>query len=80
LRFVRAASQGGIEIGFDADIAQLIAAQTVVGAASLQTSQEDLFSPGPIPTIKYLSFLLPSQLEFTYYGYRMASKALKCEW
>lgn len=35
LRFIRAASQGGIEIGFDADIAQLIAAQTVKGAASL---------------------------------------------
>ena len=43
LRFVRAASQGGIEIGFDADIAQLIAAQTVVGAASL------LFSTGKHP-------------------------------
>ncbi|HKJ30336.1 MAG TPA: pyrroline-5-carboxylate reductase [Balneolales bacterium] len=35
LRFIRAASQGGIEIGFDSDIAQLIAAQTVKGAASL---------------------------------------------
>ena len=35
LRFVRAASQGGIEIGFGADIAQLIAAQTVKGAAAL---------------------------------------------
>jgi len=43
LRFVRAASQGGIEIGFDSDIAQLIAAQTVVGAASL------LFSTGKHP-------------------------------
>ena len=38
LRFIRAASQGGIEIGFDADIAQLIASQTVVGAASLLLS------------------------------------------
>ncbi len=35
LRFIRAASQGGIEIGFPAEIAQLIAAQTVKGAASL---------------------------------------------
>lgn len=35
LRFIRAASQGGIEIGFNAEIAQLIAAQTVRGAASL---------------------------------------------
>ena len=35
LRFIRAASQGGIEIGFDAKTAQLIAAQTVNGAASL---------------------------------------------
>ena len=35
MRFVRAASQGGIEIGFDAETAQLIAAQTVLGAASL---------------------------------------------
>jgi len=35
LRFIRAASQGGIEIGFDAQTAQLIASQTVKGAASL---------------------------------------------
>ena len=35
LRYIRAASQGGIEIGFDARTAQLIAAQTVKGAASL---------------------------------------------
>ena len=35
LRFIRAASQGGIEIGFDANIAQLIATQTVKGAATL---------------------------------------------
>lgn len=35
MRFIRAASQGGVEIGFDSDVAQLIAAQTVKGAASL---------------------------------------------
>jgi len=35
LRYIRAASQGGIEIGFDAATAQLVAAQTVKGAASL---------------------------------------------
>ncbi len=35
MRFIRAQSQGGIEIGFNADIAQIIAAQTVKGAASL---------------------------------------------
>ena len=35
MRFIRAESQGGIEIGFNAEIAQLIAAQTVRGAASL---------------------------------------------
>jgi pyrroline-5-carboxylate reductase len=35
MRFIRAASQGGIEIGFSADTAQFIAAQTVKGAASL---------------------------------------------
>ena len=35
LRFIRAASQGGIEVGFHADEAQLIAAQTAKGAASL---------------------------------------------
>ena len=35
MRFIRAASQGGIEIGFGADVAQFIAAQTVKGAASL---------------------------------------------
>ncbi len=35
LRFIRAASQGGIEIGFDAATAQTIASQTVKGAASL---------------------------------------------
>lgn len=35
LRFIRAASQGGIQIGFGAEISQLIASQTVKGAASL---------------------------------------------
>jgi pyrroline-5-carboxylate reductase len=35
LRFIRAASQGGIEIGFDAITAHTIAAQTVRGAADL---------------------------------------------
>jgi pyrroline-5-carboxylate reductase len=35
LRFIRAASQGGIEIGFDSATAQLIASQTVRGAAGL---------------------------------------------
>ncbi len=35
LRYIRAASQGGIEIGFDAKTAQLIAAQVVKGAAGL---------------------------------------------
>ncbi len=35
LRFVRAATQGGIEIGFGADLALRIASQTVKGAADL---------------------------------------------
>lgn len=35
LRFIRAAIQGGIEIGFDAKTANLIAAQTVKGSAEL---------------------------------------------
>ncbi|MDQ2657082.1 MAG: pyrroline-5-carboxylate reductase [Bacteroidota bacterium] len=35
LRFIRAAMQGGIEIGFDARTANLISAQTVKGAAEL---------------------------------------------
>lgn len=35
MRFIRAASQGGIEIGFSAEVSQLIAAQTAKGAASL---------------------------------------------
>lgn len=35
LRFIRAAIQGGVEIGFGADVAQKIVAQTVKGAAEL---------------------------------------------
>ncbi|MBN2013118.1 pyrroline-5-carboxylate reductase [candidate division KSB1 bacterium] len=39
LRAIRAASQGGIEIGFHADVALKIAAQTAKGAASLVLSE-----------------------------------------
>jgi pyrroline-5-carboxylate reductase len=35
LRFIRAATQGGIEIGFSAELSQFIVSQTVKGAASL---------------------------------------------
>lgn len=35
MRYVRAATQGGIQMGFDADEAQLIATQTAKGAATL---------------------------------------------
>jgi len=35
LRFMRAMSQGGIEIGFNSEMSQLITAQTIKGAASL---------------------------------------------
>jgi pyrroline-5-carboxylate reductase len=35
LRYIRAAMQGGIEIGFGAELAQLITAQTVKGATEL---------------------------------------------
>lgn len=35
LRYIRAASQGGIEVGFHAEEAQLIASQTALGASSL---------------------------------------------
>ena len=35
LRFLRASIQGGIEIGFHAEMAQLIASQTILGAAKL---------------------------------------------
>jgi len=38
MRFIRAASQGGIEIGFDSEIAQFISAQTLRGATSLLSS------------------------------------------
>ena len=41
LRFIRAATQGGIEIGFDAKTAELIASQTVKGAASLILQEEN---------------------------------------
>jgi pyrroline-5-carboxylate reductase len=35
MRYIRANIQGGIEIGFDANTANLIAAQTIKGAAEL---------------------------------------------
>jgi len=35
LRFMRAAMQGGVEIGFSADVAQFITAQTMKGASEL---------------------------------------------
>jgi pyrroline-5-carboxylate reductase len=35
LRYIRAAMQGGVEIGFGAELAQFITAQTVMGAAKL---------------------------------------------
>lgn len=41
LRSIRAASQGGIEIGFHADDALLMTAQTAKGAASLLLNSED---------------------------------------
>jgi len=41
LRFIRAASQGGIEVGFHAEEAQLIAAQTARGAAALLLETDD---------------------------------------
>ncbi len=40
MRYMRAASQGGIQMGFDSEEAQLIAAQTASGAASLLLSRE----------------------------------------
>ncbi len=40
LRYIRAATQGGIQLGFDAEEAQLIAAQTAKGAASLLLTQD----------------------------------------
>jgi pyrroline-5-carboxylate reductase len=39
LRFIRAASQGGIQVGFHAEEAQLIAAQVAKGAAALLLQQ-----------------------------------------
>lgn len=41
MRYIRASSQGGIQIGFDSQTAQLIAAQTVKGAASLLIERGD---------------------------------------
>jgi pyrroline-5-carboxylate reductase len=40
LRFMRAAMQGGIEIGFSAEMAQLITAQTMKGASELILSSK----------------------------------------
>ena len=40
LRFVRAATQGGIEIGFSAEVSQFIVAQTAKGAARLLLENE----------------------------------------
>jgi len=40
MRYTRAATQGGIQMGFDAEEAQLIAAQTAKGASSLLLSSE----------------------------------------
>jgi len=50
LRCVRAASQGGIEIGFHPEEALLLAAQTARGAASL-TLQEDAHPEGEIDRV-----------------------------
>lgn len=41
LRYIRAASQGGIEVGFHAEEAQLIAAQTALGASSLLLNSDN---------------------------------------
>ena len=40
MRYIRAATQGGIQMGFDAEEAQLIAGQTARGAASLLLQNE----------------------------------------
>jgi pyrroline-5-carboxylate reductase len=40
MRYIRAATQGGIQLGFDAEEAQLIAGQTARGAASLLLQNE----------------------------------------
>ena len=42
LRSIRAASQGGIEIGFHAEEALMMAAQTAKGAASLLADRKDI--------------------------------------
>ncbi len=41
LRYMRAASQGGIEIGFSAELSQLITAQTLKGASELILESEN---------------------------------------
>ena len=41
MRYIRAATQGGIQLGFDSEEAQLIAAQTAKGATSLLLSSHD---------------------------------------
>jgi len=40
LRYIRASMQAGIEIGFESELAQLIASQTVKGASSLAVNSE----------------------------------------
>ncbi|MDH4058680.1 MAG: pyrroline-5-carboxylate reductase [Cyclobacteriaceae bacterium] len=40
MRYLRAATQGGIQLGFDSEEAQLIAVQTALGAASLILENE----------------------------------------
>jgi pyrroline-5-carboxylate reductase len=40
MRYIRAATQGGIQLGFDSEEAQLIAGQTAKGAASLLLENE----------------------------------------
>lgn len=41
MRFIRATSQGGVQLGFDAEDAQRIAVQTCLGAASLLAQNGD---------------------------------------
>ncbi len=45
MRYIRANIQGGIEIGFDAATANLIAAQTVKGAAELLSAESGALIP-----------------------------------
>ena len=40
LRYIRASMQAGIEIGFESELAQLIASQTVKGASSLVVNSD----------------------------------------